>query len=229
MKRPWYQDARLWFFLAGVILLAAVVNEACGDITVQPSKPGMHTVVAQSPTPGRWMVVRAAPFGFVQSRQYLIEGGSLCVFETTAGVYGVVLIPTDTTKQLETAEVKLTGGGDDGDDGDDDTKPPPGKRTVVIVRESENDTPAQALVHQKIQEYCKEKGHVYRLVDDDTVDTGGQQPAWLREYLDLITKQGVTEPAMIVVADWNGKRYATAKALPKDATAAVKVIQELGG
>jgi len=212
------------------MLLAAAVNEACGDITVQPSKPGLHAVVAESPTPGRWMVVRAAPFGFVQNKQYLIEGGSLCVFEAEAGTYGIVLIPTDATKPLETAEVKLTGGSDDGDDGDDDgDTPPPGKRTVVIVRESENDTPAQALVHQKVQEYCEEKGHTYRLVDDDAVDASGQQPAWLREYLDLITKQGVTEPAMVVVADWNGKRYATAKALPTDAAAAVKVIQELGG
>src|SRR3990172_7929356 len=94
------------------LLLAICSPTAWAKITVMPSAGGKAVAIAASPTPGRWIVVRAAPFGFVTGIQYLKgdNGVSACVWEGESGLYGVMLFPTDESLQPETAEVMLGAG-----------------------------------------------------------------------------------------------------------------------
>jgi hypothetical protein len=211
--------------LVAVLLL---VSPCVAEITVTPTEPGLHAVVAHSATPGRWLTVRAAPFGFVPNKVYVVEGGTLCIFEADPGVYGLVLIPTDTTQQMETAEVVIGKVKPDPDpDPEPDPDPTPGKRKVVLVYEAQDAVPMPIPDLQAVQKYCRDQGHVYRLVDDDAVDASGQQPAWLRKYLAKMREAGVGVPALVVTDE--DDNVIGVKKLPSTGAATVSLIKEMGG
>ena len=99
----------------------------------------------------------------------------------------------------------------------------PGPRYVIVVEESRDRTPAQAIVTEGISLYCGEHKpkHGYRRVDDDHAS---------QEILEAIESTGV--PAIVILekpeAGKEGRRLYVGS-LPKSVEAAVSLIQKWGG
>lgn len=99
--------------------------------------------------------------------------------------------------------------------------PTPGKRQVVIVRESADDTPAQARIFTALRSgaeagYLKDKGHTLLIFDDDDANSVVAK-----------LKPLMVGPASMFVLD--GQAVLAKLPLPADAPAVVAAIQANGG
>ena len=103
--------------------------------------------------------------------------------------------------------------------------PPPGKRLVFVLWESAEPTFAQSTVVHGLRKWTIDKGHVWRLEDDDT------QAAWVAPYLTHVEAAGVSSPALIVaeISNANTTTVLAVKALPKTLAEATAFVVANGG
>lgn len=128
-------SVKIVFALAVWCLLCVT---AMAEITVLPTESGKGAVVARSATPGRWLVARAVPFKLLSDFESgtFVSGGaeqSILMFEGSPGVYGIVLVPTDTTQPFELAEVTIG-----------TPVPPPDPLTVTVNQAADQPDPASS-------------------------------------------------------------------------------------
>lgn len=213
------------------LLLSTVL---LGQLTVIPDKATDGAAIVVSEKAGSWMIFTPEFNPIKPTKEF--EGGKVAVIVGPPGTYmAVQLIQSETGVDWIAARMIIRGklepdpGPDPKPDPDPDPQPPPGKRKIVVLHESEQSNPQFVLTTQAIQKYCREKNHEYFRVDKDAVNPDGQQPAWLLEYLNIVRTANIELPAMVVVAEWQGKPYVSPAALPNTAQAALDKIKELGG
>jgi len=101
-----------------------------------------------------------------------------------------------------------------------DPTPEPGARTVVVVEESA-DRPtwlATIILSSDVRDYCENKGHLFRVVDDDVVAERTQP------YIDAATER----PALVVgKADYG--EVIDAVPMPRNAADTIQAIKAAGG
>lgn len=224
-------------YLGNLVLILLLTVSAFGQDLSAPHQtsglpePGKAVGVAISNTAGRWLVVRAAPFEIVTDLRTVVDSSqSYVIWQGTKGIYTAVLIPTIAEAPLEFATVTLGEvSPDPGPEPDPSPKPPPGKRQVMVIEEKDQRTPAIALVQQKLQDYCAEKGHEWVLIDDDTVDQQGRRPERLQFFLSEMQKSNINTPAIVVAVQWQGKEHFGLRPLPSNVDQAIKIVQEYGG
>ena len=216
------------------ICVALWASAVAAEVNVYPPD-GQAVGIVTSQTEGRWMVFRAAPFGVVQSKPCTVGGVNGCMWFAESGVFTAVLVPSDQTAPFEFGTVNLGPNPDPDPDPDPDPgpdpipPPPPGKRLVLVVEEKDNRTPEQALIYQQLKSYAASKNHVWRLLDDDTVDEDGRPVERLERYLKWFTEEGIALPALVVAVTVDGKEQAWATTVPNDSQAAIDWIKKWGG
>lgn len=110
------------------------------------------------------------------------------------------------------------------------TPPPPsGKRDVVILYESEDQTPSRAILFTSLRasqqgQYLKDKGHRLIIIDDDTVGPNGQLAEVVAKYKSL----GVPLPALFVLDSATGA-VLVKQPLPDTAGEVVELVKQHGG
>lgn len=208
--------------------LAILVVEARG-VEVEPKSP----VPALSPTvitvkydaaPNSFVMV----VGIINGQMYLPdvkepEPGKL-QFSGPPGQYAVM--GTEAGKRFQqTVQVV----GDDPGPNPPPPPPPPGKRSVVVIYESSQWSPEYAIVTQKLQEYAKQKGEPFKLVDKDARLPDGSRPEWLTEYLAKAASANLQVPVLgVVAASSNGDQVIFAK-LPQTFQEAIDFVKKNGG
>jgi hypothetical protein len=105
--------------------------------------------------------------------------------------------------------------------------PTPGKLTwVVVIEESGQRTPQQAVVISQLREWCRANKHPMLLIDKDSVGPDGRTPSYLASYLQILQRDGISVPALLAVLEGrDGKTAAAGRQLPGDAGQAVDFVE----
>lgn len=111
--------------------------------------------------------------------------------------------------------------------------PTSGQRIVLIVHETQDDTPDFSRVLVQLRsgteaDYLKKQGHKLYILDDDTRDTNGQKPGVLEKYDSDIQSVGL--PAMLVI-DPKTEKLIKSRRLQEGVTASnvTEYIRQAGG
>ena len=115
--------------------------------------------------------------------------------------------------------------------------PPPtptpvaGSRTVVVVRETEDATPAtlQLIVRLRtgaISTYLKEHQHSLYILDDDSIDETGTKSPFLKPYLE---KVGTLPLPAVVIADTKTGAMLFSGPMPATAEEVLELVKKNGG
>ena len=109
---------------------------------------------------------------------------------------------------------------------------PPGRRFVLVVRETEKPTLAQAQILTALRIYAESKNHLWRFEDNELEDQMEKTPAWFQVYLDLIAKAELALPVLAVgcVSD-DGETVTNVQvmSLPDTPEAAIQAVKKHGG
>jgi hypothetical protein len=105
-----------------------------------------------------------------------------------------------------------------------------GKLSVVIVRESEQDSPALGQLFVGLRtgapaQWLREKGHALVIIDDDTTDADGRPIPLVQTFKSL----GITMPCLFILDSTNQVILKTT--LPADVTpdGVLEMIRSAGG
>jgi len=148
-------------------------------------------------------------------------------FSGPPGQYAVV--GQEAGKRIQKT-ILVAGESPDPDPNPNPTPPPPGPRAAVIIYESERATPQMRAAARGLQNYCKEHGHRYLLVDDDAVDPLGLQPAWLKAYIAKAKEAGIREPYLVVTArSGEDVTFLGVAKFPATGAEAITILKKYGG
>ena len=102
--------------------------------------------------------------------------------------------------------------------------PPPGELTVVVVYESTDRTPQEALVLLGLRKYLVDQSLAYRLVDKDLKDSTGQAPTWFEVPRSSALKKGL--PCLVIGTVQDGLfSVVVAERLPNSIKDAIDIVE----
>ena len=170
--------------------------------------------------------------GVVDGRMYLPEvtdsGPGKLMFSGPPGQYAVV--GQEAGKRIQqTILVEGESPGPGPDPGPDPQPPPPGPRSIVIVYESGDYIQGFGLATQAMDIYAEQHGHIYRLLDDDSVSPTGQPIPWLVAYIKEATELGISEPFMVIAARDGSEFKKVIVPFPIGKGKAIEVLKKYGG
>lgn len=222
---------RSLLLLAAVLLSNAADAQQAAVLQVLPS-PGKSAAVVKTTSAGRWIVL-AGDLSPVPSEAFKRSaeagGGSVLIFEATAGKYTVVFVPDNIAEGLAATAVVLGGTAPANPTQPDPppTNPPPVTTTglhVTLVYEKDQGPvrPAVAAALAKLNQQAIDAGRSAFAdeFEEDTTDGDGQVPDQFRLALEAARKAGL--PALVVVSGGKVMRVVKDPRTEADVLEAVK-------
>lgn len=98
---------------------------------------------------------------------------------------------------------------------DDDEGLPPGNRRIIVIAQSDDSGPARTIALRMLREWCESNDHQYRgPLDPDMDDVDPDDKDDLVAYLSVLEREGISQPAMLIVADIDGQQHYVAYPFP---------------